>query len=1746
MDITACRAMPAIGLFAKDPTMSGLPSVRPTFFGLNVSLAGAVVAWLIPAFQPLEATAAEASPPAVSYHRQIRPILQANCQGCHQPAKAEGGFVMTDIALMAKPGDSGSAGIVPGKPDESHLIAQITPDSSGQAEMPKTGKPLASADIALIRQWITQGAKDDTPASAGQRVDKDHPPVYSRQPVITSLDFSPDGTLLAVSGFHEVLLFDVSKGTVPEAPVRRLVGLAERIERVRFSPDGSKLAVTGGNPARMGEVQIWNVADGTLVRSVPVTFDTIYGGSWSPDGSLISFGCADNSLRAIRVETGEQVLYQGAHEDWVLDTVFAPKGDHVISVGRDMSVKLTELATQRFVDNITSITPGALRGGLTAVDRHPSLDHIVVAGADGLPRAYRIHRHSARVIGDDANLIFPLFPVTGRVFNVRFSPDGKRIAAVGSLDGKGELVLCSYGLEQDVPKNVLDIMAKVPGETRGKGSQRSEADWKAFDAFRESSTKLISRVDLPSAPAYAVAFHPTSAAVAVGGGDGIVRFFDGSTGAAGISFPAAKLDTSAVAGSSLPLPWPTEPSVEPEPTPPAAVAALAVEPATVSLAGPFATTQLVVTGQLVDGRTVDLTRSVRFETAAVAAKPLVSAGPGGLLRPLADGQGTLRIVHGDGPSAIALALPVSVVGVGSRPDVDFVRDVNPVLAKLGCNQGTCHGAAKGKNGFKLSLRGYDPIFDVRAFTDDHASRRVNLASPDDSLMLLKASATAPHAGGLLAKVEEPTYQILRRWIEQGAQLNLDRPRVKGIKVFPSTAQIDVAGRRQQFRVVAEYADGTTRDVTREAFLESGNLEVATADRSGLVTALRRGEAPILARYEGSYVAVPLAVMGDRSGFTSPQAESWSPIDDLVAAKWKAMKIEPSLLCSDADFLRRVTLDLAGLPPSATDVRAFLADARDSRTKRHELVSRLLAGDAFIEHWTNKWADLLQVNPKFLGAEGANGLRQWIRDQIAANTPYDQFARDILTATGSNREHPAAAYFKTLRDPAATMENTTHLFLGVRFNCNKCHDHPFERWTQDQYFQTAAFFAQVNLTKDPESGDRVIAGTSVEGAKPLYEIIGDKPDGEMIHERTSKPVAPQFPFECRHSAPDNATRRQQLAAWITSSDNAYFARSYVNRLWGYLFGTGIIDPIDDIRAGNPPSNPPLLDHLTKSFIDGGFNVRKLLLEICTSRTYGLSIESGKWNDDDRINYSHALPRRLPAETLFDSLHAVVGSPTKFPGYPAGTRAAQLPDVASGLGGGFLQTFGRPARESACECERAGGMSLGPVMALASGPAVGNVLADPQSELTKLVASQPDDDLLIDEVFVRILNRPSRPAEVDAVKNMTGEVNVDHEAVTAALAQAEAEWTAKKVVLEEQRLQRIAATRTTLEAATTAYEPTRIDLQQKRAERFAKAIEAIEQYYADPQAALARIEAEAAKSPAWQVAQPDTLTSRANATFTTLPDGSVLVGGPQADDTTTLTSTVSLPVLTGLRLEAITDPSLPRGGAGRSADGNFVVNEIVLELAPLARPTEVKRILLHRPAADFSQDNMGPNLAIDGDMNPGRGWAVSPRTQQPHWAVFEVKDKLELKEPMQATVKIEQRYPGGKHALGRFRIAFTGSAVPISLGVPASIADIVAIPREQRSAEHSALLATLVAIHDANRKKLTEEFAAASLPVPPDPKLVSLAEDLAEAEKPVPDDPAVIRLRSDHAASTQQVANRRLTVIQDLAWALINSPAFFFNR
>ncbi len=1274
----------------------------------------------------------------VSYYNQVRPIFQAHCQGCHQPAKSQGDYVMTTMDRLVGGGESGDPAIVPGKPSASYLIDMITPVGES-AEMPKVKNQLADTEIALIRTWVEQGAIDDTPAGAKQLFDKDNPPVYTRPPVITSLDFSPDGKLLAVAGFHEVLLFDAET----RERLARLVGSSERIESVSFSPDGKRLAVTGGLPCRMGEIQIWDVEKRELILSKSATYDTVYGGSWSPDGKLIAFGAADNAVRAIDSKTGNQVAYMAAHDDWPRDTVFSADGKSIFSVSRDKTVKMTDVATERFVGNVTTHTPGVLRGGMIAIARHPKRNELLVGGADGAPKLFRMDVKAAPASGGNPNQIRQYAALRGRCFDVCFNSDGMRAFAGSSLDGRGEI-----------------------------------------RAFETDSGKELWKSEFNETGIYALAMMPGDKLLAAAGADGLIRLINVADGKVTDQFMPVELSADGgMDASSYTTTAADSKSAEEKLPDGVTVQSLEVTPSAITILRPIDYAQVVVTAALSDGSHVDVTRIAHLQ--ADGGVGTVSAG--GLFAPTANGTGKLFAEL----AGHRMEVPVEVSGFTGEFVPDFITDVNPVISRLGCNAGTCHGSAQGKNGFQLSLRGYDAITDVRAFTDDLSSRRANVASPDKSLMLLKATGSVPHVGGMLVDRDAKYYHIVRNWIGAGAKLDTSVARVASIEVYPNNPVIEQIGRRQQVRVVATYTDGTQRDVTREAFVESGNTEIAEIGAGGLLTAVRRGEAPVLARYEGAYAATTLTVMGDRTGFVWQEPETWGRIDELAAAKWQRMKIQPSDLCTDAEFMRRVYLDLTGLPPKADEIKAFLADQRETRVKRSELVDRLIGSDDYVEYWTNKWSDLLQVNRKFLGPQGSAAFRKWIRDHVAANTPYDEFARQVITATGSNRENPAASYYKILRDPLDTMENTTHLFMAVRFNCNKCHDHPFERWTQDQYYETAAYFAQFQLKADPASGKSKIGGTAVEGAKPLYEIVLDKNSGEVVHDRTKEQTLPEFPYECSYESPSDASRRQQFAAWLTSPDNQYFARSYVNRLWGYMMGVGIIEPIDDIRASNPPSNPELLDYLTQEFIDSGFNARHVLGQICKSRTYQLSIEQNKWNEDDTINYSHATARRLPAEVLYDTIHRVTGAQSRFPGVPAGTRAAALPDSGVKLPDGFLNNLGRPPRESSCECERTSGLQLGPVMALINGPTVASAIADGGNELAKLAASEIDDRKLIDEIFLRTLNRSATESEIEASLGLFGNMPKFHQQLVTELADYEKQLAVSFAEAEKNRQEKITA-------------------------------------------------------------------------------------------------------------------------------------------------------------------------------------------------------------------------------------------------------------------------------------------------------------------------------------------------------------------
>ena len=1313
------------------------------------------------------------------------------------------------------------------------------------------------------------------------------------------------------------------------------------------------------------------------------------------------------------------------------------------------------------------------------------------------------------------------------------------------------------------------------------------------------------------------------------------------------------------------------------------IESLSLNPTEIQLGSPFANAQVIATAKLIGGDSIDVTRLAKATIQGDSAK----INESGFVEPLKDGNCTINFEL----KGKTVSLSVKVQGQANEFNPDYVRDIMPVISRMGCNAGTCHGSKDGKNGFKLSLRGYDPIYDIRAFTDDLGGRRVNVAAPDSSLLLLKATGAVPHEGGQVTKINSNYYNIVKSWIASGAKLNLSTPKVKGIEVFPKNPVVQTIGTKQQIRVVATYNDGVKRDVTRDAFVQSGNTEVAEPEKGShsLINTIRRGEAPILIRYEGNYTATTVTVMGDRSGFVWQQPPANNKIDGLVASKWERMKILPSGLCDDYEFVRRIYLDLTGLPPSTQVIQDFVSDTTNQKEKRDALIDRLIGSEEFIDHWTNKWADLLQVNRKFLGQEGAKGLRQWIRMQVQNNKPYDQFVREIITATGSNKTNPAASYYKILREPDSLMENTTHLFLATRFNCNKCHDHPFERWTQDQYYELAAYFAQVDLKRDPASGKNNIGGTAVEGAKPLYELISDKKEGEVIHDRTKEVSAPSFPYLAGRdiTKPKKETRRAELADWITAPGNQYFSSSYVNRLWGYMLGTGIIEPLDDIRAGNPPSNPELLKYLEQEFINSKFNAQHVLRLICKSRTYQLSIETNKWNNDDATNFSHGKARRLPAEVLYDTIYASLGAQSKFPGVPPGTRASQLPDVGVKLPDGFLDNAGRPVRESACECERSSGLQLGPIMALVSGPTVGNAISDPENILPKLVKGSEDDKKVINDIFLRLLSRPANDGELAASLSLMNDIDKDHENIISMVKERESNLKAETDKATKKREDAIATAKSALTKYREEMAAREEKLNKEQADKVAAAEKAVKEFEEMiPQKVSEWAKASSTDS-SWELINPIGFNSTNGSKLELENDSSLFASGKNGIGNYRIFATTETQNITGVRIEAIPDSRLPKGGPGRaSGDGNFVLTEFEIhgsavqkkedwnvvklwtfdqnadgwekpnqaeiavekgvlkinskgddpsvtavlnapagtfmvdlkaefpgqgkahvqlfwttkkdnniseerstrltlprgkkgwqnyrlffqtdsELTSLrfdpiddknvvyvdalrvnrAETPKLEKFALENAKADFSQDGYTVNTAIDGQKGDEKnGWAISPQMNKPHTAIFEVKEQPKVDGRRLLRFDLDQRYKGKNFSLGRFRISVTSSPKPINFGLPGNVTSIIAKAENERTEAEIAEITKYYKENNGDLKKLNEALTNAKKPRPADPKVAELEADIKEAEKPLPQDYKLAQLRKDAGLSEQQKNQKRLTAAQDIAWAIINTPAFLFNR
>jgi hypothetical protein len=691
---------------------------------------------------------------------------------------------------------------------------------------------------------------------------------------------------------------------------------------------------------------------------------------------------------------------------------------------------------------------------------------------------------------------------------------------------------------------------------------------------------------------------------------------------------------------------------------------------------------------------------------------------------------------------------------GAAGAVSFRNEVMAVLSRGGCNQGACHGNQNGKNGFKLSLRGEAPDLDFAVLTRDHLGRRTDRLSPDASLLLMKATATVPHEGGQRFAVGSPEYDILRRWIAGGLRPDPDdAPRLRRIEVSPAARVLLDPEDRVALRVEATFSDGRRRDVTSLAVFDPSNL-IAQVGRDGVVTRNRSGETTILVRYLDRQATAQLAFVPARPDFVWHNVPEANYIDRHVFAKLKTLRTQPSELCSDTVFLRRAYLDAIGTLPTADEARAFLRDSNPN--KRAVLIDSLLQRPEFADLWALKWADLLRNEEKVLDKKGVQVFQHWIRESIAEGKPLNEFARELISGRGSSYAEPAANFYRALREPNARAEAVAQVFLGVRMQCAKCHNHPFEQWTQTDYHSFAAFFARVQYRVVENNRKDRLDKHEFDGEQIVYL---DR-EGDVRHPRTGEVLRPLFPGSATPAFADDADRTRLLADWVAAPDNPFFARAQVNRVWYHLMGRGIVEPIDDFRATNPPVNGPLLDALAKDFADHRFDLRHVLRTIMNSRTYQLAAVPNATNREDETNFSRALVRPLQAEVLLDAVSQVTGVPAEFTGFPRGTKAVQLPGVGAARGKRerptdaerFLTAFGKPIRLLTCECERSEETTLNQAFQLITGQMLNEMLAEPDNRIGRLLAGGKPVAEIVDELYFTALSRPPTPAERDAALAM----------------------------------------------------------------------------------------------------------------------------------------------------------------------------------------------------------------------------------------------------------------------------------------------------------------------------------------------------------------------------------------------------------
>lgn len=760
----------------------------------------------------------------------------------------------------------------------------------------------------------------------------------------------------------------------------------------------------------------------------------------------------------------------------------------------------------------------------------------------------------------------------------------------------------------------------------------------------------------------------------------------------------------------------------------AAIAKVEVFPPDVELSTNRDRQRFVVMATRADGVTLDVTSQAQ----AKLANPAVAKLEAATLTPLADGQTTLEVTF----NGQTIAVPVAVKQAAADRPISFQLDVMPVFMRAGCNTGSCHGAARGKDGFRISLFGFDPAGDHFRITHELGYRRINLALPAESMLLEKTDGTVPHTGGKRFDRGSEYYQTLLRWLEAGALYDAGEvPKVLAVELYPKQVVLEGEGAVQQMVARAKYSDGTDRDVTNLAVFLTNNDNSAAISPDGLVTAANRGEAYVMARFETHTVGSQVLVLPKDLQYTPSTEPPTNYIDELVGAKLQKLRLLPSAVCSDEVFLRRVTLDITGLLPTEQEYAEFLADA--DANKRAKLIDRLLNRKEFSEIWAMKWAELLTIrSTPQVSNKSAFLYSSWLSAQIQNNVPLDKMVQELLGATGGTFKNPPTNYYQIETDTLKTAENVAQVFMGIRTQCAQCHNHPFDRWTMNDYYSFAAFFSQIGRKQGEDYRETVVFNSG---------------GGEVAHPVGGRAMPPKY---LGGPQPEVAgkDRRAVLVQWLASPENPYFATSVANRVWEHFFGVGIVQPVDDIRISNPASNPELFQTLGGKLISYNYDFKQLVRDICNSKTYQRSTERNASNEADELNFAHSRVRRIRAESLLDCISEVTETKDKFQGLPLGARAVQIAD--GGTSTYFLNTFGRSTRATVCSCEVKTDPTLSQSLHMINGDTIEGKIRGGGLIQRQLAAGKTPDQV-IETIYIRGLSRKPTPEELAKLKAAVAE-------------------------------------------------------------------------------------------------------------------------------------------------------------------------------------------------------------------------------------------------------------------------------------------------------------------------------------------------------------------------------------------------------